>query len=96
MTEKKISEVLAGILKKTDSSETHRRNTEVVDWEKIWAEMCGEARNYSYVIKYADGTLIVAVKNSAWVLELSKREKELLEKLQKTTGEKIKSIKFVR
>ncbi|MCM8821462.1 MAG: DUF721 domain-containing protein [Candidatus Omnitrophica bacterium] len=96
MKEKRISDILPEAWKVKPAQETRLRNAGIVDWEKVWAQECDEARNYSYVIKYAEGTLIVAVKNSAWVLELNKRENELLEKLREATGEKIKKIKLVR
>ncbi|MCM8815284.1 MAG: DciA family protein [Candidatus Omnitrophica bacterium] len=96
MKEKRISDILPEAWKVKPAQETRLRNAGIVDWEKVWAQECDEARNYSYVLKYTDSTLVVAVKNSAWILELKKREKELLKKLQSATGEKIKKIKFVR
>lgn len=95
MTEKKISEIIPNVLKNINKIQQCEKRDTTFDWEKIWAQICGDARAYSYVLKLVDNTLVVAVKNSAWIMELKKREKELIKTIYETTGIRLKKIRFV-
>lgn len=95
MKEKKISEIIPAVLNNINKTQPCEKRDIFIDWEKIWAQICGEARAYSYVLKISDDTLVVAVKNSAWIMELKKREKELLKTIYETTGIRLKKIRFV-
>ncbi|HOJ30826.1 MAG TPA: DciA family protein [bacterium] len=90
-----VGDVLKNILKNTGKPEQVRHEG-IIDWDKIWAEVCEKARPYSYVVTMFEKTLVVRVKNSAWVLELRKNEKEIINKLQARTGRKLEKIMFVR
>ncbi len=74
MTDKKISEVLSDVMKNMGESSGSGHRGDIIDWDKIWAEISGDASRYSYFIKFRDGELWIAVKNSAWVLELKKKK----------------------
>jgi len=95
MTEKKISEIIPSVMKNLWGQEEFRTQG-IIDWDKIWAEICGQARDYSYVSRVINETIIIKVKNSAWMLELKKNQNELMKKLKDRTGKNIKQIKFVR
>lgn len=96
MTEKKLSEVVPDVINNIDRSDSYQYRQNIIDWDKIWAEISGDASNYSYFLKFKDGQLIVVVKNSAWVLELKKRKQDILRALRERTRETIKEIRFVR
>ncbi len=91
MKPKKVSDILQDAL--SLKQEESLRNE---DWEKIWAQVCHEARPFSYVSCFKDGQLFVTVKNSAWLMELKKRKQEIIKLLEDKTGKKIKDIKFCR
>ncbi|MCX7705416.1 MAG: DUF721 domain-containing protein [bacterium] len=96
MKEKKFSEVLPDAIRSIGCSDIYPRVDGILDWEKIWAEISGEASRFSYFLNFKDGIVLVAVKNSAWVLELTKRKPSILKALRDRTGKKIKEIKFIR
>ncbi|MGC8805120.1 MAG: DUF721 domain-containing protein [Candidatus Ratteibacteria bacterium] len=90
-----MSDIVSDVLKNIGKAQLPRYEG-IIDWDKIWAEVCEEARPHSYVLKIDKETLFVRVKNSAWILELKKNEKEIISKLQARTGKKLGKIKFVR
>lgn len=96
MNEKRLSEVLSDLMNNKGILSGGLRRDGIIDWEKIWAEISGDASKYSYFLKLDKDTIIVSVKNSAWVLELKKREKDLLKAISERTGREIKKIKLVR
>lgn len=96
MTEKKMSDVLPGVLKNIGHKKGYERTDGIIDWDKIWAEIAGDARAHSYVVSQSNDILVIAVKNSAWVMELKKREQVFLQMLQERTGRKIRKLKFIR
>ncbi|MCM8816820.1 MAG: DUF721 domain-containing protein [Candidatus Omnitrophica bacterium] len=96
MIEKDFSQLVAKVMNDPSCVCSNQRRQYIVDWDKIWAEVSKDASKYSYFLKFKDGKLWIAVKNSAWMLELNKRRLDLIKSLQKKTGEKISEIKFVR
>ncbi|HPP66974.1 MAG TPA: DciA family protein [bacterium] len=95
MTEKKISEILTDVLKNIGRPLETRYN-EIIDWDKIWAEICGDARQFSYAQKMKNDILYIYVKNSAWLLELRKNKNQYMKILQQKTGKTLKDIRFYR
>ncbi|HOK79831.1 MAG TPA: DUF721 domain-containing protein [bacterium] len=95
MKEKKLSDIVSDVLKNIGKIELSRSEG-IIDWDKIWAEVCEDARPHSYVLKMDKETLFVRVKNSAWILELKKNEKEIIRKLQSRTGKRLEKIIFLR
>lgn len=62
-----------------------------------WAERVGEGiANVTRPIRVSDGVLLVAVRSSAWLMELRMMELQILKKLNADAGRgKIDSIRFV-
>lgn len=95
MTEKKISEIISDALKGIGKP-TAVRQTGIIDWDKIWSDVCGEAKQFSFVRKMEKDQLYVCVRNSAWLLELKKNKKEFIRLLKEKTGKTLRDIKFYR
>ncbi|HOC02003.1 MAG TPA: DUF721 domain-containing protein [Candidatus Ratteibacteria bacterium] len=95
MTEKRISEILSSVLSGIGTTPDISRSG-IVDWDKIWAEVSGEGKRFSYVRKMDKDVLYVCVKNSAWLLEMKKNKKDLIQRLKERTGKMLKDIKFYR
>ncbi len=95
MTEKRIGDIIFDALKRGNGT-FGSRHTGIIDWDKIWTEVCGEAKEFSYVKRMEKDILYVCVKNSAWLLELRKNKTDLIKLLTEKTGKTLKDIKFYR
>jgi len=69
-------------------------------WQVVnhWPEIVGQKiASRAEAIRYEDGCIYVAVKESAWRQELSMRQEELLEKIRTYPyGRRIKEIRLVQ
>lgn len=53
----------------------------------VWLHVVGEtASKYAFVLRYDQGTVVVAVANSVWLTELSMRKEELIERMNQELG----------
>ena len=98
MTDKKrkpvsISDVLSGFLESSGLARRVEQVTAIDDWPTaVGSQIAGVTRALTIT---PDGILFVAVKNHAWMTELSLMEPELLSVLNSVEGrEKVRKIRF--
>ena len=90
-----ISRIIPDALRGTGKEQVRRQP--VVDWEKLWKEVCGsEAGRFSHAIACENGILKVEVTNSCWLMEIKRRKDRLKKELEQKTGRALKEIRFVR
>ncbi len=61
----------------------------------VWEEAVGDAAHHSQPFRFRGSTLIVEVTESAWINELSMRKRDIINRLERSVGEKVvEDIKF--
>lgn len=92
----KIGDIIRRVLK-NPSADFSRKETAIIDWEKLWSEICGdEARHFSHAVGYTGGILTVSVTNSCWLMELKKQKSHLKKALEQRSGMTVSDIRFIR
>ena len=90
---KPIGDALGSFLKRAGIDEKVEQARVVPEW----TERVGEGiANVTRPIRVSDGVLLVAVRSSAWLMELRMMERQILRKLNSEAGRgRIDGIRFV-
>jgi predicted nucleic acid-binding Zn ribbon protein len=90
---KRIDDALGSYLKRAGIDEKVEQARVVPEW----AERVGEGiANVTRPIRVSDGVLLVAVRSSAWLMELRMMERQILRQLNAHAGRgRIDGIRFV-
>ena len=90
---KPVSDALGSFLKRAGIDEKVEQARVVPEW----AERVGDGiANVTRPIRVSDGVLLVAVRSSAWLMELRMMERQILRKLNSDAGRgRIDGIRFV-
>lgn len=88
-----LGDVVSGFLKQSGLDSRVEQATVIPEWASLVGIQIAAVTNPLFVTP--DGTLFVAVKNNAWMNELSLMEPQLLASLNAKDGrEKIKKLRF--
>ncbi len=87
-----LKELLPNVLKGLKDS--NRPTREAID--EVWRRAAGrEAASHSWVVRWTQGRMMVAVENSGWMYLLGLKKGELLKKLLAILGrDKVKELIF--
>ena len=82
----RLADLLAQFLRKSGMEGRIKQASVIDDWDHLVGPAIAAVTRPLSVS--ADGTLFVAVKNNAWMNELSMMERDLLASLNRVTGER--------
>ena len=90
---KRLAEALGSFLKRAGLDEKVEQARVVPEWEE---RVGAGIANVTRPIRVSDGVLLVAVRSSAWLMELRLMERQILRKLNADAGRgRIDGIRFV-
>jgi predicted nucleic acid-binding Zn ribbon protein len=88
----KVSELLGAVLDEAGV----RADLERVSALQLWAEAVGEKiASVTHARSVSDGTLIVEVRSSAWLMELNMMKREILGRVNRGLDAKLEKLVFV-
>ncbi len=81
-----VEEILQVLMTRLDMPEDTQAKVKVFE---VWEEVAGNAAAHSNAFRFRGTTLVVEVDSPVWLNELSMRKTEILNRLERTTGERI-------
>lgn len=91
-TPTRVDEVIKTVFKNLDISEDVALRGRALN---CWRDVAGDAAEHSEPLRFQGGIMVVAVKSSAWLNELSLRKSELVRRLERDVGKGVvKDIRF--